>query len=620
MEKTNKTTKRTGKKLGIVLSAVALVVSYLHLLEGTSVDPAVLAIVFSGLPMLVSVIGRLVRERRLHADILVPIAMFAAMAVQAWFAAGMVGWIAMLVSLLEDNTARHAQEGIEQLMRLTPQTAHVLRDGQQTDVPVESVAVGDELVVLAGETIPVDGVIVSGETSVDQSVITGEPMPVDKAAGDGVLSGTINQFASFTMRAEHIGRDSTMQRMVQIAGTIEADKAPMIGIADKWGTILVLAAIVLAAIVFAVTGEASRAVAILVCCCPVAFTMATTTAFLAGVANASRYGIIIRSGDVLERLGKVTKVAFDKTGTLTFGAPKVVAVRTEKGVSEEELLVLAASAEQQSEHPLGKALLAYAREQGMELLPAEEFAMTAGMGIQATVCGKKLLLGKPEYMKQHGFAIPYAATMHSDTLGEDEGATSIFVLRDGEFIGFIAFADTLRLYARTLITRLGELKLDTVLLTGDREATAKTIAYQLNMKQVYANLLPEDKLDKLREMEQGKEHVCMVGDGVNDSLALKAAYTSIAMGGIGSDVAVESADVVLVDDEVRKVSYLFELARKVVKKVRNNIFIAMSFNFWFLLLAAVGGLSPSSACLVHIFSALLVAANSATLRMSWNIG
>ena len=599
-----------------VLSAAGLVLSLLGI-SAAGIDAAWIAILLSGVPFTVEAVRGMAEQKRLRSGFLVPVTMVLAIVLGEYFAAGMVAFIMLVAHRVELMTERHAHEGVARLTALTPQTAHVVRDGKTVDIPVGEIRVGDTISVLAGETIPVDGVILEGQTSVDQSVMTGESMPVDKKEGDAVISGTLNQFAVFTMRAEHVGQESAMQRMVQLAEQIDAEKAPIIGQADRWATWLSLAALAVAAAVYGITGDPSRAVTVLVVFCPCAFTMATPTAILAGMANASKYGVIIRSGDALERLSHVTKAAFDKTGTLTYGKPELIDVRCDGSFSREQLLALAASAEQSSEHPLGKALLRHAQEHNIPLSDCTDFTVSAGLGVSATVYGYTVRLGKPELME--GADIPDAARRESDAFGTEKGASCIFVLVDGTYAGFLVFADTLRIHARQMIIRLKELKVHSVLLTGDRAATANTIAEQLTIPEVYADLLPEDKMNRLMKLETGKDHVCMIGDGVNDSLALKSAYVSMAMGGIGSDIATNSADIVLVDDEVRKVSYLFQLSQKVMKKIKSNVFITMSINFWFILMAAFGLLSAAEGSIVHIITALFVVFNSSALSTAWGL-
>lgn len=616
MNNTKQTGRRAATLLCLLLSGIALVLT----LTGTTVaavSPAWAAVVLCGVPFTVTAARDMAAQRRLRAGFLVPVTIVLAIATGEMFAAGMVAFIMQIAHLVETLTERRAHAGVERLTFLTPQTAHLVRSGEIVDVRVDQIAVGDLISVRAGETVPVDGVITEGQTTIDQSVMTGEPMPVDKKTGDEVISGTLNQFAVFTMRATRIGKNSAMQRMVQLAEQIDAGKAPIIGQADRWATWLSVAALVVAALVYVLTHDAARAVTVLVVFCPCAFTMATPTAILAGMANASKYGIIIRSGDALERLSKVRKVAFDKTGTLTYGKPQLISVRNAGSYTKEQLISLAASAEQHSEHPLGKALLRCAREKQLPLYECGDFAVSAGLGISATVCGHAVRLGKPELME--GVSIPEAARLESDAFGRDEGATSIFVLIDGAYAGFLVFADTMRIYSRQMIIRLHEMHIESVLLTGDRASTAHTIAGQLTIPEVYADLMPEDKMNKLAELDSEKCHICMVGDGVNDSLALKSAYVSMAMGGIGSDIATNSADVVLVDDEVRKVSYLLQLSHKVMKKIRSNAFITMSINIWFILFAALGLLNATQGSIVHILSALFVVINSSLLMTVWDL-
>lgn len=613
----NNPNKRDSFSIALcVLSGVGLVFSLMQV-SLAGIDAAWIAIVLSGIPFAVDVSRTMLQQKRLMSGFLVPLTMIFAIALGEFFAAGMVAFIMLIAHRVELSTARRAQQGVERLAMLTPQTAHVIRDGKTINIPVEEIVVGDLISVLAGETIPVDGIITEGQTSIDQSVMTGEPMPVDKKENDPVISGTINQFAVFTMRATHIGKDSSMQRMVQLAEQIDAEKAPIIGQAECWATRLSVAAVIVAAVIFAITGNASRALSVLVVFCPCAFTMATPTAILAGMANAAKYGIIIRSGDALERLFHVTKVAFDKTGTLTYGKPELIDVICEQGCTAERLTALAASAEQSSEHPLGKALLAHAKANNISLYECTDFEVSTGLGISGVVDGHTVHLGKPELMKDAD--IPKRAREAADTYGREKGATCIFVRVDGKYAGFLVFADTLRIYSRQMIVRLREMKVNSVLLTGDRAAAANTIAEQLTIPEVHADLMPEDKWNKIRELETGKDHICMVGDGVNDSLALKSAYVSMAMGGIGSDIAANSADIVLVDDEVRKVSYLLQLSRKVMTKIKSNIFITMSVNFWFILLAAFGLLTASEASVVHIISALFVVVNSSALSATWGL-
>lgn len=432
-------------------------------------------------------------------------------------------------------------------------------------VPVEEVRVGDILSVLAGETIPVDGTVMEGETSVDQSVMTGESIPVDKSAGDKVFSGTVNQYGTFTMRADSVSRDSSLQRMVRLTEEAEENKAPIVTAADRWATWLVVIALSCAVITWLVTGQFMRAVTVLVVFCPCAFILATPTAVLAGIGNAAKYGIIICSGDALERLSKIKRVAFDKTGTLTCGKPQVTAaVSISDQFSDEDILRIAALTEQKSEHPLGKAIWSAYAQQGGRNEKVENFRVIAGQGVAAVVDGLAILAGKKEFMQSQDMDV--STELDACKAELDKGATIVYLAADRQLIGFIALRDTLREDAKETLDKLKAVGITPMLLTGDNVYAAAAIAENAGIEDVHANLLPEEKMNIIKEYSGGKEPVCMVGDGVNDALALTAADAGIAMGGIGSDIAVESADAVLVSDEIKRLPYLFSLMQKVMKK------------------------------------------------------
>ena len=593
-----------------VTSAVALVLSITGALKSAlPFDVAWAAILLCGVPILVGAFRGVVFERNIKADLLVSLALIASAATGELFAAGEVALIMQIGSLLEDYTSGKAKEGIEKLVKMTPQTARVRRDGGERVISAEDVAVGDTLVVLAGETIPVDGVILEGETSIDQSVMTGESIPVDKRPGDRVSSGTVNRFGTFTMRAERVSGDSSLQRMVRLAEEAEKNKAPVVTAADKWATWLVVIALSCAVVTWFATGEFMRAVTVLVVFCPCAFILATPTAVLAGIGNAARYGIIIRSGEALEKLSRIRRVAFDKTGTLTHGKPQVVAgVSVDPAYSDADVLRLAALAEQRSEHPLGKAILsAYAGERA----EATDYRVLAGRGVSATVEGHSVLVGKAGLMAAQG--IP---TKRADARAwewQDQGATVVYLGVDGALAGFVALSDTVREDAGATVRRLQAAGVTPMLLTGDNEAAARAISAEVGIADVRANLLPEDKMNLIKSYAGGSEPVCMIGDGVNDALALSAADAGVAMGGVGSDIAIESADAVLVSDEIKRLPYLFSLTRKVMQKVRVNIIASLVINITAVVLSALGILTPITGALWHNCGSVFVVVNAALL-------
>ena len=579
------------------------------------VNPAWLAILLCGAPIVREAAVGLFTRFDIKADVLVSLALLASVAIGEIFAAGEIAFIMQLGSLLEERTVAKARAGIEKLVRLTPRTARRVTAAGEESIPAEAVAVGDRLRVLPGETIPVDGVVRAGQTSVNQAVMTGESLPVDKGPGDEVFSGTVNQFGSFEMEAARVGEDSSIQRMIRLVQSADAGKAKIVGLADRWATWIVVAALASAALTWLLSGQVIRAVTILVVFCPCALVLATPTAIMAAIGNATRHGFLVREGDALERLAAVRKIAFDKTGTLTYGTPRVVAVAsTLAGLDRAGLYALAAGAEQLSEHPLGKAVVAgYREENSGEIAPAESFEMLPGRGVSAVVDGRRVLAGNPQLLADHGVAVSPDAERQRLL---EEGATMIYVAADGVFAGYLALSDTLRAESAATIAALEAAGVRPVLLTGDHESAAGAIAARLGIREVRAGCLPEDKLEEIGRWQRDGVHVCMIGDGVNDAPALKKADVGIAMGGVGSDIAVEAADIALVDDEVKELPHLMALSRRMMTTIRMNLTFSMGLNFLAIFLAMAGTLNPVVGALVHNAGSVAVILNSALL-LKW---
>lgn len=596
-----------------VISVISLVLSITGaLMNLLPFDIAWMAIILCGIPILVGAFKGVICEHDIKADLLVSLALIASVATKEFFAAGEVALIMQIGSLLEDYTSGKAREGIEKLINIRPQTARVLRDEIATEIPVEQVKVGDVISVIAGETVPVDGTILEGETSIDQSVMTGESIPVDKAAGDTVSSGTINQFGTFIMRADSISENSSLQRMVRLAEEAEENKAPIVTAADRWATWLVVIALSCAIITWIVTGQFMRAVTVLVVFCPCAFILATPTAVLAGIGNAAKYGIVVRSGDAVERLSTIKRVAFDKTGTITYGKPQVTAfVSVDKAYSDNGILRIAALAEQKSEHPLGKAIWDAYEKSGGKNEAISDFRVIAGQGISAVVDGKTVRAGKEGFMKEQGVDISACSDACKPEL--DKGATAVYIATDKTLIGFIALRDTVREDAKATIEKLKSIGITPMLLTGDNEQAASAIAGNVGINDVRANLLPEEKMNIIKSYSVGADPICMIGDGVNDALALTSADAGIAMGGIGSDIAVESADAVLVSDDIKRLPYLFNLMQKVMRKVHVNIIASLIINLTAVVLSAIGILTPVTGALWHNCGSVFVVVNAALL-------
>lgn len=592
----------------LVISAIALILSLTKALP-LPFDIAWAAIILCGVPIVLEAIIGLVTSFDIKADVLVSMALIASVCIGETFAAGEVAFIMQLGALLEDITVARAQAGIEKLVRLTPRTARVINDGTEKVIAADEVKKGDILRVLPGETVPVDGTVISGETTVDQSVMTGESMPVDKAVGDSVSSGTVNLFGTFEMRGEKVGEDSSIQRMIRLVQSADAKKAKIVGIADRWATWIVVIALTAAIITWIITGEIIRGVTILVVFCPCALVLATPTAIMAAIGNASKHGFLVREGDALERLADVAKVTFDKTGTLTLGTPQVIkTVSVSDKISSDELYALCAAAEQYSEHPLGKAIVrCYKRT----LLPADNFSMIPGQGVKAYVNGKAVIAGNEKLFCAENCPIKAKGEEYLN-----KGCTVTYVGVDGCFAGFVALADTLRKSSRETVNNLISLGITPVLLTGDNGHSASEIAKSTGISEYKAECLPEDKLEYIETSQKKGEKICMVGDGINDAPALKQANAGIAMGGIGSDIAAQAADIVLINDEINQLPHLFALSKKMMRTVKLNMIFSMALNFLAIILAITGVLGPVTGALVHNAGSVLVISNSALL-LKW---
>lgn len=601
----------------LVVSGIALILSITDTIE-LPFDIAWIAIILCGLPIIAEAIIGLITEFDIKADVLVSIALVAAVIIGEDFAAGEVAFIMQLGALLEDLTVAKARAGIEKLVKLTPQTARVIADGAERIISAEDVKVDDILRVLPGETIPVDGVITSGSTSINQAVMTGESLPVDKTEGDEVSSGTVNQFGSFEMRAVKVGEDSSIQRMIQLVRSADAGKAKIVGIADKWATWIVIIALTAAVLTGLITGEIIRAVTILVVFCPCALVLATPTAIMAAIGNATKHGFLVRQGDALERLASVTTITFDKTGTLTYGMPQVDEIRTAGKFSEFELFKYGAAAELYSEHPLGKAIVkSYKQRYGDQALSASEFVMIPGRGVTARAYERKILAGNETLLNENGISIDNIIKASAEQ-SRKKGCTVIYIAIDGEAAGFIAMADILRKESSDMIALVNALGAEPVLLTGDHENAAGTIATKLGIREYYSGCLPEDKLKRIEEYQKNGKRVCMIGDGINDAPALKKADVGIAMGGIGSDIAVDAADIALVDDEIKELPHLIALSKRMMFTIKCNLSFSMGLNFLAIVLAITGILNPVVGALVHNAGSVLVIINSAFL-LKWKL-
>jgi Cu2+-exporting ATPase len=510
---------------------------------------------------------------------------------------------------------------VEALLQLTPPTARRMRDGEEEEVPLVAVAVGDILAVRPGDTVPVDGVATDGASFVDESMLTGEPVPVAKRAGNEVVGGTRNQQGAFRFRATKVGADTALARIVGMVRAAQSSKAPAQRLADLAGKYLVIVALSAGVVTFTawlvlghqgVSFALSAAVAAIVIACPDALALATPTAITVGVGRAARAGVLFRNAAVLEAAAQVDTVVFDKTGTLTEGRPSVTDVIPTAGVEEAEILRLAAAADAQSGHPLATAVVEAAKTRGLAADPPSEFEAVPGYGVRATVGHRIVLVGNRKLLERHGVTAGLAR--EADRL-RAEAKTALWVAADGRMLGLIAVADRIRPTAKSAVSALHQLGVRVLLLTGDSQATAEAVARTLGIDDVRAEVLPSDKAAEVKRLEDGGRRVAMVGDGVNDAPALAAASVGIAIGA-GTDVAIETAGVILMKDNPADVPAALVLARRVHRKIRQNLFWAAIYNMIAIPLAA-GVLYPSLGILLKpAWAALAMSASTVTVTVN----
>lgn len=567
-----------------------------------SVDPAWITVIISGIPLLYLAVWRIIYNpgiSKISSALLIIIAMFAAIAIGDLFAAGEVVFIMAIGALLEDMTTNRAKKGLKNLISLAPVQGRKIEDGKERMIPVEKISRGNILRVLPGETIPVDGIIVEGETSLDQSIMTGESLPVDKKIEDEVFCGTINCFGTIDIKATNVGKDSSLQKLIRMVQDAENKQAPMQRIADKCASWLVPVALMIAIVTGFVTDDIVRAVTVLVVFCPCALILATPTAIMAAIGQATKHGVIIKSGEALEKMGKVDTITFDKTGTLTYGKLQVSDIISfDNRRDNDDILRMAASAETKSEHPLGKAIVNDAISKKMDIIPSSDFKMTTGKGIAAVVAERKMICGNESFLTENGIKIENAV---SDTIKKlrIEGKACILVAEENICIGIIALSDVLRPEAKAVIEKLSEMGTKTVLLTGDNKRTADYFASRAGISEVYAELLPNKKVESIQHLQSNNRKVCMIGDGVNDAPALKIAEVGVAMGVMGSDIAVDAADIALMSDDISKLPYLKRLSNATVKTIKLSITLSMCINFVAIILSVTGILNPTTGALVH---------------------
>lgn len=600
-----------------VISMVFLILSAISLFfkPDFPFEFAWVTVFISGIPIFYKGIKMLFKNKKMTAALLISIAMTAAILTNEIFAAGEVAFIMALGGILENLTIKKAKEGITKLLNLAPKTARrlLINDIEVNEeiIPAKDVKKDDIIRVLAGEDIPCDGVIISGETSINQSIITGESIPVDKTVNDPVYSGTTNCFGVIDIKVQQSYENSSIQKLINLVKEAENKKAPTQRIVDKWASILIPSAVLFAIIVYLVTGEISRAVTILVVFCPCSLVLATPTSIMAAIGQAAKKGVIVKTGEALEKIGLCDIFAFDKTGTLTKGKLTVVNIEAINGSNPDEILYIAASSEKKSEHPIGKAIVQYALDKNFKLNELKDFKMFSGKGIYANLDNKRIIMGNEKFITDNNIEISsdIKKQVNSKRL---EGKIALIVVVDKEPKGLIALSDTLKDTTIPALSKLNKTS-DTILLTGDNSLTADYFAKKSGIKTVYSGLLPKEKAGKIEELQKENKKVLMTGDGVNDAIALKVADVGVSMGTFGSDIAIESSDIIITGDDLSKISYLRNLSIECIKTIKTNITISMCINAISLTLSALAILNPVTGAIVHNISSILVVSNAAFL-------
>ena len=598
-----------------ILSAIFLAIAVIFMILGIDtpiyLNPAWGAVIISGIPMLLLAMTRLIREKWISSALLIAIAMVASLLIGEIFAAGEVAWIMALGALLEDWTVERAKKGLRNLINLTPQTGRRIVDDKEEMISVDEIKIGDILRILPGESVPVDGEIIQGSSSLDQSIMTGESLPIDKEIGDEVFCGTMNLYGAIDIKATSLGENSSLQKLIDLVKAADEKQAPTQRIADKWATWLVPVALFIAIAAWLVTGNIERGVTVLVVFCPCALILATPTAIMAAIGQATKYGVLIKSGEALETLGGLNTLVFDKTGTLTYGNLAVSDIISLKDdLDEMDVLKIVASCEKLSEHPLAKAIVEKAKEAEIDIEDPQDFKMYPGKGVSCKNSFGYVYAGNSKFLSENNLDVNVDSQLNQL---KHEGKASIIIALNGEIIGLIGLSDVIREDSKDMIQDLHDLGTETILLTGDNTETANYFASQVGIGKVYGNLLPQEKLAWIEKLKNEGKKVCMIGDGVNDAPALKTADVSVAMGSVGSDVAIEAADIALLGDDIGKIPYLKKLSNSTLFTIKANIIISMAINAAAIVCSVLGLLNPVTGAIVHNAGSCLVVLNAALL-------
>lgn len=600
----------------VVISGIFLLLSFILMLGKIKLafNPVWVTIFISGIPMFYYALRNITVNKKITVAVLISIAIISSIFIGEYFAAGEIAFIMALGELLEDYTIKRTNKGINRLISILPQKARIIRDNSEYSVDLEDVKIHDIVRIKEGETIPFDGTIIKGSTQIDESTINGESLPKDKLEGDIVYSGTTNGLYVIDIKVDKLTKDSLLQKMIDLVQEAEKNKAPIARIIDKWASYLVPIALLLAISAYFITNDIIRAVTILVVFCPCALALATPTSIAAAIGLGAKNGIIIKSGTALEQMGKINVAAFDKTKTLTFGRLGVSdIILFDKDINNNDFLKYVASIEKLSNHPIGLSVYDYALNKNVNVYnDVDNFESILGRGIKAKINGDWVLCGNVEFMNENNININQNIK-DEVTKNTDDGKIVIICAINSFVKGIIVLNDIVKPQAANVINYLKNNDTDVVLLTGDSKKTSDYFAKMLNIDKVYANLLPNNKVDIIKKYQKENKTVLMTGDGINDAASLKTANVSISFADLGSDIAVDAANIILLNDNLENIIYLKKLSLLTVSTIKFNITLSMIINFIAIFLSIYGILTPVTGALWHNASSLLVVLNASML-------
>jgi len=612
-ESVDKKRKRRFELLYLSALGIGILVAWsgaLHPFIPLDLD-AVVLVILTGIPILRSTFQAL-KAKAITAEVAMATGMAASIVIGQFLSAAVIGFFMLIAEFIDEFTTDKARAAIEGLIKISPKTALVKRNGREIEVDVNEVVHGDIVVVRTGERIPVDGAVIAGRASVNQAPITGESIPVEKKTGDNVFAGTINQLGILEVRVTKVGKDTTLSRIIQLVEEAETAKAPIQKVADRFSSKFLPLVFLVAALTFLFTRNITHTISVVVVACPCAIALATPLAVVASAGKAAKKGIVIKGGIYLEELGKVDTMVIDKTGTLTVGEPRVVHIKTFDQHDDKEIVALAAITEAHCEHPLASAILSKAKEYEIDLPEHGACSVIPGKGVTATYENQTIVFGNREFLKERNVAIPPEIEWYTEA-EEREGRTAMVVAHDNDVCGAISVADIVKDEAKQTIKELKESGIDVIMLTGDNPHTANAIAKQVGITEVFAELLPEQKVEKVKELVRQGRKVVMVGDGINDAPALAEARIGIAMGAAGSDIAIEASDIALMTDDLTKITEAVKISKNTFNVIKQNLVSSVIFNILGMGLASTGVLNPLMAALAHSLPDFILFINSSRL-------